>query len=231
MNYAVIVAGGTGSRMGADRPKQFLKLKGRTILQRTLAPFLACEDIHQIWVGTHPDWLSFTQNLVQQMNCQKPVYVVAGGGTRTDTMFLTIQQKQQQYPNLDDIVVTHDAVRPFITPTIITNSIIVAKKYKSCSIATPAVDTIARHQQNYIEQILPRQELCHIQTPQTFQEGELLRCFHQLTPQQKSQLTDACGVVMAAGGKVALIPGDRQNIKITTPFDMLVANAILNQEE
>ena len=231
MNYAVIVAGGTGSRMGANRPKQFLHLKGQPILQRTLAPFLACQQIHQIWIGTHPDWLQYTQSMVNQMHCQKPVYVVAGGNTRTQTLFFAIQQKRQLFPSQGDIVVTHDAVRPFVTPTLVTNSIIVAKKYGACTVATPAVDTIAQQNQNAMEKILPRDQLCHVQTPQTFCEDQLINSYRQLTDEQTQQLTDACGVIMAAGGQVALVPGDRQNIKITTPFDMLVANAILDQEE
>lgn len=230
MIFAGIAAGGTGSRMGADIPKQFIELKGKPIIIRTAEKFLSDNRIEKIYLGVHRDWTAYTQDLIEKYIIPKErICVIQGGTDRNSTVLEIIKKISEDYGiSSDDIILTHDAVRPFVTDRIINDNIETALSGKPCTTAVKATDTILYSENGAeIEKTLKRSCLYHAQTPQSFNIQTFVNAYSKLTDQQKCSLTDACGVFNGAGIPVSIVNGDLSNIKITTPCDLKIAEALI----
>ena len=137
-----------------------------------------------------------------------------------------------QSVGVDDIILTHDAVRPFINKRIIADNIEAARKYGACNTVVPAVDTLVQSADGrFINAIPVRSEFYHGQTPQSFNVRTLLELYENLTEEQFENFTDACSVFVSAGRNVFLVEGDRNNIKLTYPEDMEKAEIIIKCKE
>lgn len=235
MNYAGILAGGKGTRMGVtERPKQFLHMgkDAKPIIIRTLEAFLACKAIDQVVIATPKSWLEYTKVLVAENispKCCGRVHVIVGGEQRSDSLENICMFIEQQF-GLDDedILVSHDAVRPFVTQRIIEENIQAAHATGCVDTVVPATDTIVVSAQGgTIDEIPPRDQFYQGQTPQSFGIREYRELFAALTPEQKDVLTDACKVYLFHNKPVHLVMGEYSNIKITTPHDINVAVSIL----
>lgn len=232
MVYAGIVAGGTGSRMGTDMPKQFLKIRGEEIILRCVKRFLEVQEIDLIYIAVHPDWLDHTDELLSKAldaGESGRIKTVEGGKDRNASVFRIIEAIEAAGAlSDDDILLTHDAVRPFVSAATIRENISCALKHTVCTTAVPATDTILFSENNLtISNTLVRAGLWHAQTPQSFRIKAILRAYEQLNDQQKARLTDVCGIFTAAGEEIRIVGGDISNIKLTTPFDLKLAEAIL----
>ena len=232
MVYAGIVAGGTGSRMGADMPKQFLKIRGEEIILRCVKRFLEVGEIDRIYIAVHPDWLVFTDKLLSDSLKEEQltrIKTVAGGKDRNASVFSIIDAIASEGAlSENDILLSHDAVRPFVSAATIRENISCAMKYTVCTTAVPATDTILFSENNMtISNTLVRSGLWHAQTPQTFRITAMQSAYEKLDEIQKSRLTDVCGIFTAAGKEIRIVGGDVSNIKLTTPFDLKLAEAIL----
>lgn len=235
MNYAGILAGGKGTRMGAtERPKQFLRMGANDapILIHTLRAFLACEDISAIVIACPQAWLEYTKVLVAE-NCtpqeQGRIHVITGGKERFDSLANICNFIEATFGiNDDDILVSHDAVRPFVTDRIIAENIKYAAEYGCVDTVVPATDTIVVSEGGQqIDAIPPRSQFYQGQTPQSFRIAEYREAFEALTDEQKSILTDACKVYLLNDKPVFLVLGEYFNIKITTLHDLSVGESIL----
>ena len=232
MVYAGIVAGGTGSRMGADMPKQFLKIRGEEIILRCVKRFLEVDEIDRIYIAVHPDWLGFTDKLFNDSLSAEQlsrIRTVAGGKDRNASVFCIIDAiASENELSENDILLSHDAVRPFVSAATIRENIVCAERYTVCTTAVPATDTILFSENNVtISNTLVRAGLWHAQTPQTFRIKAMLSAYGKLDEFQRSRLTDVCGIFTAAGEEIRIVGGDVSNIKLTTPFDLKLAEAIL----
>lgn len=232
MVYAGIVAGGTGSRMGADMPKQFLKIRGEEIILRCVKRFLEVGEIDRIYIAVHPDWLVFTDKLLSDSLKEEQltrIKTVAGGKDRNASVFSIIDAIASEGAlSENDILLSHDAVRPFVSAATIRENISCAMKYTVCTTAVPATDTILFSENNMtISNTLVRSGLWHAQTPQTFRITAMQSAYEKLDEIQRSRLTDVCGIFTAAGKEIRIVGGDVSNIKLTTPFDLKLAEAIL----
>ena len=229
MNYAALLAGGKGTRMGGDLPKQFRKVCGRPILAHTADRFLRCEAIAHVIVAVPEDWLAYTRALLaREFPGEDRLSVIAGGEDRQTTLkhacaFLKDRFSVQD----DDILLTHDAVRPFVTQRVIEENIRAAERFGAVSTAVPSVDTTLQTENGETVAAIPdRSTLYCTQTPQTFQVGRLLALAESLTEEEEKSLTDACKIFVLKGEPVHLVRGEFFNIKITTPYDMAIAEAI-----
>lgn len=237
MNCAGILAGGKGTRMGhTERPKQFLHLAdGTPIIIHTLQVFLSCPDIAQIVIASPQAWLEYTEVLVGE-NCTPEeaarIHVIAGGAERSDSLENICSFIEQQWGlSDDDILVSHDAVRPFVTQRIIAENIEYTKLDGCVDTVVPATDTIVVSEAGEtIDSIPPRSQFFQGQTPQSFFIKEYREAFASLTEEQKAVLTDACKVYITCGKPVHLVMGEYSNIKITTPHDIHVATSILTED-
>lgn len=234
--FAAVLAGGSGTRMGnPDKPKQFWMLGDRPILVQTVEKFCVSGGFEKVIVLCPKTWLRQTQDIVDRYlpHFADDIAVIAGGPQRNDTVMNAVDYIEQHY-GIDDetIIVTHDAVRPFVTHRIIQENIAAVREYDACDTVIPASDTIVESTDGRtIASIPPRSDYYQGQTPQSFRAARLKRLFQELTDEEKATLTDACKILVLKGETVALVRGDVANIKITYPNDMRVAKAMMDGED
>lgn len=235
MVYGVILAGGVGSRMGGDKPKQYLTLKGKPIIIYTIEKFFAYPDVEKIIVLCPAQWEEHTKDLIKKYIAPAGdrILVAEGGATRNETIMNAVDIIEQNGDlNADTIIVTHDSVRPFVTHRIISENIEACAKYGACDTVVKATDTIVEStNENTISSIPNRKHMYQGQTPQSFKALKLKKLYNELTDAEKEILTDAAKIFVLKGEPVALVDGEEFNIKITYPFDMRVAKALLEDEE
>lgn len=230
--FAAILAGGSGTRMGnSDKPKQFLMLGAKPILVHTVEKFCATGSFDAVLVLCPKAWVQQTRDLLKKYSpaFASSVEVVEGGATRNDTVANALAYVEANYEVDDDsILVTHDAVRPFVSCRIIEDNLISAREHGACDTVIPATDTIVESVDGAkICSIPERSKLYQGQTPQSFKLRLLSSLMSSLTDDEKGVLTDACKICVLRGEPVALVMGDPSNMKITYPQDMRLASALL----
>ena len=230
MVYAAILAGGSGMRMGGSLPKQFLSVGDIPIIIRSIQAFIDSGSVDRIFVAVSEDYYDYTSELIGKYIGKKNITVVVGGKNRNGTLLNVLRE----IGNIagDDVILTHDAVRPFINKRIIDENINAAIEYGACNTVVPAVDTILRSSDGkFIESVPVRSEIFHAQTPQSFNVLKLLELYEKLNDDEMEKFTDSCSVFLAAGERVFLVAGDRNNIKLTYPEDMERAENIIKCKE
>ena len=235
MIYGAVLAGGVGRRMGnAEKPKQFLTIGGKPIIVHTVEKFAVCSEFEKIIVLTPTRWIEHTRNILSKnIPDMSRIVVIAGGDTRNETLMNAIKFIDEE-GNLDDdtIIVTHDAVRPFVTYRILKENIEAAQRVGACDTAFPATDTIVRSEDGrLIVEIPDRSQLYQGQTPQSFRAKKLRSLYESLTDEEKAILTDAAKIFVMKGEDVEIVRGESFNIKITYPYDIKVAETILRGDE
>lgn len=235
MIYAEILAGGKGTRMGnTEMPKQFLMLGKKPIFIHTVEQFLMNKRIDKIFICCPEQWVSYTKDTLKKyISDTTKVIVVKGGETRNDTILNGCCFIEENYGiQEDDIILTHDAVRPFLTQRIIDDNIDGALKYGAVDTVVEAFDTIVHSKDGQIITDIPvRSEMYQGQTPQSFNIKLLMSFFASLTEDEKSILTDACKALVIKGTDVHLVKGEVSNIKITTQYDLKVANGLVEENK
>lgn len=218
---AVIVAGGTGSRMGSSTPKQFLPLLGKPILWHTLQAFTtALNGTIEIVLVAHRNYILPTQNIAESMGHTAKIKIIEGGETRFQSVRNGVQAVTE-----NAVILVHDAVRCLVTKQLIEHCYQHTNHYGSALPVVTATDSIRKGSFTQHE-VLNRNEIHLVQTPQCFLQPQLQQAF--LQPESPA-FTDEATVVEAAGFTVQLCEGDYNNIKITRPSDLLLAEAILRQ--
>ncbi len=231
MVFGVILAGGIGSRMGnAEKPKQYLNIADKPIIIHTLEKFYINDTFEKILVLCPPQWISHTQNLIRKhMETCDRIQVLEGGSTRNETIMNAIRYLEKEY-DLDDeaVIVTHDSVRPFVSHRMIEDNIRYALKYGACDTVVPATDTIVQSEDNRVISSVPdRSKMYQGQTPQSFRIKKLKALYESLTPEEKELLTDAAKIFVMKGEEVYMVEGEVSNIKITYPYDLRVAETLI----
>lgn len=222
-NFAIIVAGGSGSRMQSSVPKQFLLLNGKPVLMHTIEAFCKSQSMPQIILVLHSGFHQYWEQLCKEHNFSIPVALVKGGETR----FHSVKAGLELIPDeLNAIIAIHDAVRPLISPTIIDESFRYAFEHGNAIAAVKSRDSVRQVINDYTIS-LKREDIYLVQTPQTFQ-SDLLKKAYKV--EYDENFTDDASVVEKSGGIINLINGSHQNFKITFPEDITIAEAILNKK-
>lgn len=220
--YAILVAGGQGLRMGGDVPKQFMPLGGRPVLMRTIDRFReAYPDMHIITVlprGQHDHWLA----LCREHGLRGDMQVVPGGDTRFHSVLSGLRAIPHEVT--EALVGVHDGVRPFVSRETILRCYDEAALSGTAVPVTPVVETLRHLTPDGWSVTVPRGDYRLVQTPQVFRLGLLRRAYSQ---PYAPGFTDDASVVEALGEQVTLVEGNRDNIKLTTPADLLLAQGIM----
>ena len=220
MDYAIIVAGGKGTRMGASIPKQFLPVNGLPVLMQTIKRFKECGDGLEIIIVLPKEQHEYWYELCKKHRFTS-TYTVAEGG---ETRFHSVKNGLAMIPDdAEGIVGIHDGVRPFPSVEVIRNCYETARTAKAVVPVIPVVETLIHIDGQGNSETVPRDSYRLVQTPQAFDIQLLKRAYKQ--PYQDS-FTDDASVVDSIGQEITLIDGNRENIKITTPFDLRMARIL-----
>lgn len=234
MIYAEILAGGKGTRMGnLSLPKQFLNIGDDPIIVHTISKFLLQPKFEKIIIVVLPEWMQYAKDLLGKHFDEKElsrIKLVNGGKDRNETLMNGIDFIQNEYGiNDDDIIVTHDAVRPFVSGRIIEDNINNAIKYGAVDTVIPATDTIVKGENELISDIPDRSLMYQGQTPQSFNINKLKNAYSKLDSDQKKILTDAAKIMLLTDTKVKLVQGEQLNFKITRNFDLKMAQLLIEE--
>ncbi|MDD2480715.1 MAG: 2-C-methyl-D-erythritol 4-phosphate cytidylyltransferase [Lutispora sp.] len=224
MNTAIILAAGKGSRMNAGMNKLYVNIKGKPILAHTLDVFFACNHIYEIIlvIGDGEEEMC-RENVLDKIESSKPVKLVIGGKERRDSVYNGLKNVCKDA----DVILIHDGARPFITEETIEESIKQALLYTAVTIGIPAKDTIKEiDKEGFVENTPNRSNLWLTQTPQTFMRDVIVQAYESSNG-DRAAVTDDATLVERMGIKVKMIRGSYDNIKITTPEDIALAEAIL----
>ncbi len=223
-NIAVVLAGGSGRRFGAEKPKQFLVVAGRTILEHTLSKFDKHPDITGICLVVHPDYMSEASLIIENAGFSKPVALLAGGKERYDSSLAAIRHYNSVYASGVDInLLFHDAVRPMISADIITNLVRELDYCSAVCVAVPATDTLyCIDAGRNIMDIPDRARIWNAQTPQGFRLELITQAYEKAISDPAFATTDDCGVVFRymPEQSIKIVEGDPCNIKLTYKTDM-----------
>ncbi len=230
---AILPAAGLGTRMGAGSPKQFLELDGVPILVLTLRRIAACPLVTSIIVATRADEIERLETLIRKEKFTQPVSVVKGGDSRQDSVGQALQKVSAD----TELILVHDAVRPFVTVDQITRVIEEARRCKAAILGIPAMDTVKEVKRASLPEdvalitaTVPRERVVLAQTPQVFDAKLLKEAFAQAMGEGVNA-SDESGLIEKIGHDVHVVLGSERNIKITKPSDMDLARFYLQSEQ
>ena len=219
MNIAAILAGGVGSRMGGDIPKQFIEVDGVPIIVRTVQKFQRHSQIDVICIVCIAEHCQYMQKLVTQYDLSKVRFILPGGKNRQESSFIAVRSMMEQY-SPEDIILIHDGARPNVTAGIISENIRVASELGACNTVIPSQDTVlVSDDGKTVSGYTDRRKMYLVQTPQSFRLQTIYQA--HLNGKGRSGITDDCSLVMLSGGRVGLVYGDKANVKITTQEDLI----------
>jgi 2-C-methyl-D-erythritol 4-phosphate cytidylyltransferase len=223
---AVVLAGGTGSRVGLDRPKQLLKVAGRTVIEHTVAALCDCPEIDEIVVMMAADYVSEAEELLLgRPQLPKVTHVLSGGADRNEST----RQALAAIGDRECNVLFHDAVRPLLPAGVVADCVEALREYEAVDVAIPSADTIVRvDDEGCIVEIPDRSRLRRGQTPQGFRLSTIRRAYELAAADPEFRATDDCGVVLRYLPEVPIyvVPGDEMNMKVTYPIDLFLIDKL-----
>ncbi len=231
MNIAVILAGGTGSRMGiVDMPKQFIEIYSKPVIVHTIESFEINDNIDAICVVCIKEWQNNLKIWLKEYDLRKVRWIADAGDSRQRSSLNALDAIKDDCTD-EDIVIIHDAARPLVSQRIINENIEKVKQYGACDTVVPAHDTIIRSVDGeYLESIPARKELYMGQTPQSFTYGIIRKSYddyYALPEDKRPVMTDDCGLVLNSGIKIGMAMGDKINMKLTTMEDLLLIKSLI----
>lgn len=225
-NIAVVLAGGTGTRVGLSIPKQLIKIAGKTILEHTIAAFQASAAIDEIVILMTPGHLDPVRAIVSSGGYDKVTQILEGGETRNETTSRALEALGADECN----VLFHDAVRPLVSQTIIDDCVAALGEFEAVDTAIPSADTVVRvdEESGCIDDVLPRHLLRRGQTPQAFRSSVIRRAYELAWQDPDFTATDDCTVVLRYLPEVPItvVQGHERNMKVTEPIDVYIADKL-----
>ena len=231
MNIAIVLAGGTGSRMGAGVPKQFIEIGGKPLVVHTLEKFQESPLIDAIIAVSNRSSVGEYDGLREKYGLTKLVSVVSGGGDRARSSFNGLKAAKKYFEKNDRgeksgaaadgrFVLIHDGARPFVTKEIIGENLRLVREYGACETVIPCNDTLVKGLSGFNSGSVPRGNVFRVQTPQTFRLDVIWEAFEKYDFDCEDPVTDDAELVVRNGGRVALAAGSPLNVKITDPGDL-----------
>ena len=229
MVFAIVLAAGSGSRVGGDVPKQYMDLCGKPVVCYCLETFLRSPLVDKVILVTGQDYVDFGRELSVKY-FDGAVAVCAGGADRNTSLMNALGFIEKVFSLGDDaIVLTHDAARPFVSEKMIADNVAAMDEADACDTCVPSVDTVIEAADGFATAMPARSQVYCCQTPQTFRAKKLRALYEALDEAQKKTLTDAGKIFFLHGERVKIVEGSPDNIKITYAKDFDIAKAILGK--
>ena len=233
MRYGAILAGGVGNRMkSAHIPKQFLEIAGKPIIIWTLERLMKSALFDEVIIAIHPEWNDYLKTMIRDRDLDRNyVQVIDGGKERLDSIQNVIDYIENAHGiNADDKILIHDAVRPFVTDQIMKDSMDALDEYPAVVAAIPATDTMLWIEEGTKVDSMPaRSKLFHGQAPDSFRLQVLRDSLDSLTEEEKKTITGTAQLCRTKGIEIHTVPGDVENIKLTSDGDLMIAEGIMRE--
>lgn len=231
-NIALIFAGGIGSRMGSQTPKQFLEWDGKTIIIHTLEVFENCAEIDSIVIACKEDWIEYTWSLIEKAGLKKIRAIVPGGDTALDSQYNGLLKIQELCQQENAVVLIHDGVRPLVDEATILRCIRGVQECGSAITVTNAIETVITIDKNgEITNVLDREYCRMAKAPQCFLLHDILRIHEKAIAEGKHDFIDSVSMMKAYGFQLNTVMGEPENIKITTPSDYYMFTGISRERK
>ncbi len=234
MNYALLLAGGSGTRMGnTGVPKQFLTLKDKPVIIYSIENMLKCKEIDRVIVVCNPAYTSYLHNLLVEYELANSVEITEGGKNRLESAVNGVMYIEKHHGiNDEDVFLAHDSVRIFTSERIISENIKYAREYGAATTVYVLEETILEaNEDGLLYRAYPRENRYTGQSPQTFNVRIFMDCVEKLNEKQRDSFTDLAEALYVNNKKVYPVMGEKDNIKLTTPFDMVLANMRLEEKD
>lgn len=231
MNFAIVLSGGVGTRMGLNKPKQYVEIAGVPIIEYCLKTLSSHPMLEALVIGVADEWLSYVKECVSHLCSKKEVFYSKPGKTRQGTIINALKVAKENGAASSDIVLIHDAARPLLSEKLITDCLVACKGADAVLPVIPVKDTtyLSKDGKN-IDSLLERKTLWNGQAPEAFRFGSYYEANMKLTDDEINRITGSTEVSYRAGLKCVLIPGDTNNFKITTPEDLSNFESIIKNE-
>lgn len=232
MNFAGILAGGIGSRMESSVPKQFLKIGDTPIVVRTLNTFLNEKCVDKVILAMNPQWEEYCRNMLTEYGVDISRVEIIHGGTSRFLSMVNIVKKSMEILGgdltEDDMMLIHDCARPFVSSRIINDNFVIAKEYDMVTTSVPTIDTVLIAEDGKQSTVVPNRDTVFLdQGPQTFKIKEFDDLYEKLTQEEIDAYMEAGRMYLEHDLSVGIVKGERTNFKITTEFDMLLGNMMI----
>lgn len=232
MNFAGILAGGIGSRMESAVPKQFLKIGDTPIVVRTLNTFLNEKCVDKVILAMNPQWEEYCRNMLEEYGVDTSrVEIIHGGTTRFLSMVNIVKKSMEILGGKlteNDMMLIHDCARPFVSSRIINDNFVIAKEYNMVTTSVPTIDTVLIAEDRKQSTVVPERDTVFLdQGPQTFKIKEFYDLYETLSQAEIDSYMEAGRMYLEHDKSVGIVEGERTNFKITTEFDMLLGNMMI----
>ena len=222
MNHCLLMMGGSGTRFGADRPKQYIEVEGKPVFVYILQQLVRLSVIDKIVIVSHDQWIDFVDGCVKKyIPSHTKIEVTQGGRSRSESVKKGLQALRRFVMNEDDIILIHDATHPYVDPEGTQNVILAAQKYGGATLGARQYDTCYRMDSDQmIEEVIPRQYLVSGASPEAFQFGLIYKIYMSASQEELDSMTSAGAIALAHQIRMAVVPSNVLNLKITYPQDM-----------
>jgi 2-C-methyl-D-erythritol 4-phosphate cytidylyltransferase len=229
MNFAIILSGGVGSRMGINKPKQYVEVAGQSILSYCLKTFSSNAHIDALIIGVADEWLGYVKDEVSRLQITKPVYYATPGETRQFSIYNALNVIRNIGFSENDIVIVHDAARPLVSNDLINACLDRCATYDGVMPVIPAKDTIYYSADgNHIDSLLDRSALWCGQAPEAFNLGKYIAVHDAMSHDELLRINGSTEIAYKGGLNCIMIKGDPMNFKITTPEDLSNFESIIS---
>lgn len=226
-NYLLMMMGGSGTRLGADRPKQYIEVEGQPIFSYIIQGYDKAEFIDEIIIVSHESWMDYVSEWMNRLNIQKPLQIVAGGETRSHSVkngLAVIADKAAD----DDVVLFHDATHPYVDREGTLKVIEAIREYGGATLATYQYDTVYRiTDDDFVSNVIPRQEVIAGASPEGFRFGDIYKIYADASDDELKAMTSAGAIALAHDIKMKSVKTDVINLKITYPGDLEIFKKIV----
>lgn len=233
MNYALIIAGGSGNRMGQDIPKQFMHVDDCPIIVHTLLAFERHPDIHGIAVVCLDGWQTVLRSYANQFSVTKLKWIFKGGDSGMESIHTGIYGLREEGCQGEDLVLIHDAVRPLLSQDIISSNIAICQKYGYAITGIRCREAILESEDGFsTTKSIPRDKLIRTQTPQTFRLRNIIEAHEEAAGRGIENSVASCTLMAELGGReMHIVPGSEKNIKVTTVEDLEILKALMHTQK